>query len=179
MQKELMLSTSMAAKAMIKSNLPVIRSTVVGGAGADSIEHDYNTAGGEAVNFLVVQDDTLKITGSHNAANTLSGEAGEDTIVDTVGGSVLDGGADDDSITTGAGDDVVYGRAGWHHCPERYRYQTGWWRWCWHYQVTSAFNINDTIKGELGTDVIDNAIAAATLSTVISPTFFYWDPCWL
>ena len=127
--------------------------TVVGGAGADSIEHDYNTAGGEAVNFLGgTGDDTLKITGAnHNAANTLSGEAGEDTIVDTAGGSVLDGGADDDSITTGAGDDVVYGRAGddtivLNGTGTKLVYggadaDT--------IQVTSAFNINDTIKGEL------------------------------
>ena len=141
--------------------------TVVGGEGADSIEHDYNTAGGKAVNFSGgAGDDTLKITGAnHNAANTLSGDAGEDTIVDTAGDSVLDGGADDDSITTGNGDDVVYGRAG----DDTISLNGTGTKLVYGgadddtFDVTSAFNVNDSIKGDLGTDTIDNQIANGNL----------------
>jgi hypothetical protein len=141
--------------------------TVVGGEGADSIEHDYNTAGGKAVNLSGgVGDDTLKITGAnHNAANTLNGGDGEDTIVDTAGDSVLDGGADDDDITTGAGDDVVYGRAG----DDTITLDGAGTKLVYGgadddtFDVTAAFNVNDSIKGDNGSDTIDIQIANATV----------------
>ena len=152
--RQQMLSTSLT-KMMMKLQLNLTKTHLIGGTGKDTIEAN----GGDGSDDKAVSidggsgDDTLAITGSNDAANTIDGGSGEDTITDLDGDSTLNGDGDDDNITTGAGNDTVTGGAG----DDTIKINGTGNKLALGsdgddvFEFSSAIDKNDTIKGEGGT----------------------------
>jgi Ca2+-binding RTX toxin-like protein len=166
----------------IDQSIGNVNHTIYGGAGGDSIDASSTAAlliygDGEAEDTTTGGDgaDTITLTGiaSSKGAHSIYGGAGKDSITTATGDAdeFIDAGSGDDTISAKAGQDTIYARAGkdainlagTNAAGTYFNVRAGADDDVISLDATAfaSLSINDTIKGDLGTDTLAITGAAA------------------